>query len=69
MIDSFKGTLTSKKAGNIVKETIQNKNIKVDVISISDGGEGFLEVIKEAKKLEYKKQYIDINDLYFLLVK
>lgn len=60
MIDSFKGTLTSKKAGNIVKETIQNKNIKVDVISISDGGEGFLEVIKEAKKLEYKK--LDVHD-------
>lgn len=54
MIDSFKGTLTSKKAGNIVKEELENDNTLINMIPISDGGEGFLEVIKEVKNLEYK---------------
>lgn len=53
MIDSFKGTLTSRKAGLIVKEELESKNTHVDMIPISDGGEGFLEVIKEVKKLEF----------------
>ena len=41
-IDSFKGSLTSVAAGNAVCEGIKrvNKNEKLNVISIADGGEG-----------------------------
>lgn len=53
MVDSFKGTLSSIEAGTIIKEELIKKNYQVDMIPISDGGEGFLEVIKTIKKLDY----------------
>lgn len=60
MVDSFKGTLSSKEAGNIIKDELNKRNLDVDMIPIADGGEGFLDVIKEIKKLDYLK--FDVND-------
>ena len=56
-LDSFKGSLTSLKAGNIVKETLQqlNKNIIVQVCPISDGGEGFLDSLANNCNYEVKR--------------
>ncbi len=47
IIDSFKGTLTSKELGKITKEQLTNKGIDCDYFPISDGGDGFLECIEE----------------------
>ena len=43
--DSFKGTLSSRKIGMIIKEELNKKNILCDYIPVSDGGEGFVESI------------------------
>lgn len=44
--DSFKGTLSSTKIGQIVTEYYQQQGHICEYIPISDGGEGFLDVIK-----------------------
>lgn len=45
--DSFKGSLTSMEIGKILKEAIEeNSNFKANFLPISDGGEGFLDVIE-----------------------
>lgn len=46
MIDSFKGTITSKEANQMVKEKLEKKGYQVNTIPISDGGEGFLDTIQ-----------------------
>ncbi len=46
IIDSFKGTLTSKELGEITKEQLAQKEIKCDFFPVSDGGDGFLECIE-----------------------
>lgn len=51
VIDSFKGTITSKRLGELTKEELRNKNIECDYLSISDGGEGFLDAISNNLKL------------------
>ncbi len=48
--DSFKGSLTSLEIGKILKEELSKKNHEVDFIAISDGGEGFLDVIEQNVK-------------------
>lgn len=53
MVDSFKGTMTSITAGNIIKDELTKRNFHVDMTPISDGGEGFLDVIKVNQNLEY----------------
>lgn len=53
MVDSFKGTLTSIEAGTIIKKELIKKNYQVDMIPISDGGDGFLNVIKQVKNLKF----------------
>lgn len=50
--DSFKGSLTSKEIGIIVKEELEKKGHQVDYIPISDGGEGFLEAISECVSVQ-----------------
>lgn len=44
--DSFKGTLSSSEVGKIVCEHYNKEGHDAKYIPISDGGEGFLEVIK-----------------------
>lgn len=46
IIDSFKGTITSKELGKITKEQLAKRFIACDFFSISDGGDGFLECIE-----------------------
>ncbi|MDD4388945.1 MAG: glycerate kinase [Bacilli bacterium] len=48
LIDSFKGTLTSAQLGKIITEELTKKNITADYLPISDGGDGFLDVIAKA---------------------
>lgn len=60
MVDSFKGTMTSITAGNIIKEELQKQNYYVDMSPISDGGEGFLDVIKVNQQLNYLN--VDVHD-------
>lgn len=60
MVDSFKGTMSSITAGNIIKEELEKKHYTVDMMPISDGGEGFLDVIKNVRKLQY--QSVGVND-------
>lgn len=45
LIDSFKGTLSSVELGNILIQELEKKNISIEYIPISDGGEGFLDAI------------------------
>ncbi len=49
--DSFKGSLSSKLAGNTLAKGILRSGLKtsVEVISVADGGEGSLEMIKADK--------------------
>ena len=56
--DSFKGTLSSETVGKIIKSALTDN--KVDVISISDGGEGIIETLEN--KLDGKRINISIKD-------
>ncbi|WP_240840295.1 glycerate kinase [Acidaminobacter sp. JC074] len=56
--DSFKGTLSSEAVGQIVKEVLIHD--QVDVVSISDGGEGVIEALKN--KINGKRIKIEIKD-------
>ena len=49
--DSFKGTLSSSEVGKIVCEHYNKEGHDAKYIPISDGGEGFLEVIKVVTNL------------------
>lgn len=60
LIDSFKGTLTSIELGNILIEELKKKNIDVDYIPISDGGDGFLDCIESI--LSLKRKYVITRD-------
>lgn len=51
--DSFKGSLSSLKIGNIIKSEL--KEHEVDIIPLSDGGEGFMGAVNSFKKLEIIK--------------
>ena len=48
--DSFKGTLSSKEIGIIVSNELNNKGYTADYVSISDGGEGFIDSFSEILK-------------------
>lgn len=58
--DSFKGTLTSKEIGKLLKAELTKKNHQVDYIPISDGGEGFLDAISEC--VNTKKETVVASD-------
>ena len=47
LIDSFKGTITSKRLGEITKEVLTPYGHFVKSYAISDGGDGFLDAISE----------------------
>lgn len=49
MIDSFKGSLSSSDAGNIIEDEIEKLNPKEDIIvlPVADGGEGTVESMSE----------------------
>ena len=68
IIDSFKGTITSKKLGEIVKEELEAKGHNVDVIPVADGGDGFCDAIEDiliSKKTKYTRKEITVNDPLF----
>ena len=67
VIDSFKGTITSKRLGEITKEVLSTKNIDCDYLAISDGGEGFLDAI--SNNLELKEKYVEVNNPLFRKIK
>lgn len=51
MTDSFKGSLSSSEAGNIIKDEIEklNPHENIRVLPIADGGEGTVESMSELK--------------------
>ncbi len=55
-IDSFKGSLSSKRAGEAVKLALEelDKNSIADVVCLADGGEGTTEALVEGLGGEYK---------------
>ncbi|QWB95508.1 glycerate kinase [Mycoplasmatota bacterium] len=49
VVDSFKGSLTSKQISTILKSHYEKLNHNIDTLAISDGGEGFLEAIEHVE--------------------
>ncbi|MDU2024228.1 MAG: glycerate kinase, partial [Finegoldia magna] len=50
LIDSFKGSLNSLEAGEIIKKACeQNSSNKVTVRPVADGGEGTIDSLKDIK--------------------
>ena len=49
--DSFKGSLSSSEVAEAVKNALSEKNAKLEVLTydISDGGEGFAEIVTKAR--------------------
>jgi glycerate kinase len=77
--DSFKGSLTSKRAGELLEEGLisTNPDIICQVVSVADGGEGSLEMIKNEKQIhfftaknplgrEIKAYFLYQNDIAYL---
>ena len=61
-IDSFKGSLTSEEAGKAAAERIKDiyPNCTTEVIPISDGGEGMLNIMLNTQKV--RLQYIKVHN-------
>ena len=71
IIDSFKGTITSKKLGEIIKEEFETKGHNVDVIPVADGGDGFCDAIEDilkSQKVNYSKKKVVVSDPLFRLI-
>ena len=49
--DSFKGSLSSSEVAEAVKNALSEKDAKLEVLTydISDGGEGFAEIVTKAR--------------------
>lgn len=62
MMDSFKGTMTSKQVGTIVATELKKRSYTVEQFPISDGGEGFLDVIRKLKHCEDKRDECEVHD-------
>lgn len=58
MIDSFKGSLTSKELGQTAQEQLTHKGHEASYIPISDGGDGFLESIEQILHLNKKSVFV-----------
>lgn len=56
--DSFKGTLSSETVGQIVKDVMIDD--VVDIITMSDGGEGMIEALED--KINGIRRFLDIKD-------
>ena len=65
IIDSFKGTISSKRLGDITKEVLGKRGHNVDSITIADGGEGFLEAFEDILKDNCHYEYLEANDPIF----
>ena len=63
IIDSFKGTLSSRELGELTKSVLSKRKIKCDYLAISDGGDGFLECLESIIKV--KRIYCKVNDPLF----
>ena len=61
--DSFKGTLSSTEIGKMVSDHFKKQSHETKYVPISDGGEGFLDVISFIKNL--KPYQIKVNGPYF----
>ncbi len=61
LVDSFKNSLTSLEISKILKEEATKQNIKLDYLPISDGGDGFLDVIS----MIINGQMIDLEFINF----
>ena len=61
-LDSFKGSISSKEAGDAVREGILRAmpDADVSVFSVSDGGEGLTDVIVSAMNGEYRS--VNVSD-------
>lgn len=72
IIDSFKGTITSKRLSTLVKEELEDNDTYVKGVCIADGGDGFLDAISENIPLEIKNVVVfdplfrRINSYYML---
>ncbi len=62
IIDSFKGTITSKELGEMTKQGLEKKGHKVDYVTTSDGGEGFLEAFYDILNGKGKYHYLNCFD-------
>lgn len=63
MVDSFKGSISSINAGRTIQKVLTQKGYCVNVLPISDGGEGFLEVFRQVYDLDYLKT--NVHDAFF----
>lgn len=61
-IDSFKGTISSIEIGKLLKSNLDSNKIKSEFLSVSDGGEGLIEALKDPLKLEISNQLV-VNPL------
>lgn len=57
-IDSFKGTLSSEDASEIVARIGQTYNHQTKTVSISDGGEGLLKALEKPLELSFKSSSV-----------
>lgn len=60
--DSFKGTLSSNEIGRTISDFYIDKGHHATYLPISDGGEGFLDVIEYITKIE--KKTLTVKDAY-----
>lgn len=58
-IDSFKGSLTSQTANQIVADTFEMFGHTVTTFAISDGGEGFVSAYQAND--EYQSEYVEVD--------
>lgn len=49
LIDSFKGSLSSLEAGEIIKKLVKNPSNNIIVKPVADGGEGTIDSLKDIK--------------------
>lgn len=56
--DSFKGTYSSLEVAQLVKENLSEDEYEVDVMEVSDGGEGFCHALTEALGGEYVSLHV-----------
>ena len=61
--DSFKGTLSSKEVGEIIVNNVNKNKYSAEYLPISDGGEGFLDVLLKWNK-NLKEYYSLSSDAF-----
>lgn len=63
--NAFKGTLTSREVNQIIKDYLEKMNHQVTSVEMSDGGDGFLDVISSAIEghFVYVETYNPLHDV------